>query len=151
MVRNMARATCPLCGADNPIVRVYLGMQHPRPNLIALSCKECGETSSQVRTLGEYITFSVVYSIIALVLVIIGMNVLEESLDLGWIATIAGIVPFTFLPAWWASRQADALAEIAPAKDIPVGAKMVNLSLAIALIAGIIGGGLLVYLVYIVE
>lgn len=147
----MTRATCARCGARNSIIRVYLGMQHPRPNLIALSCKECGETSSQMRTIGEYTTFSVIYSIITLVLVVIGINVLGNAFDVGWIAAIAGILPFTVLPAWWSTRQADALAKLAPCDDISITLKITYLLIAIALIAGIIGGGLLAYLVYVVE
>jgi len=151
MVQGMGRATCALCGARNSIIRVYLGMQHPRPNLIALSCKECGKTSSQMRTLGDYVGFAIIYSIITLLLVILGINVLGETLDTGWIATIAGILPFTVLPAWWSSRQADALAKLAPCEDISITSKITYLLITISLIAGIIGGGLLVYLVYVVD
>lgn len=149
MVAAMVRATCALCGASNSVMRVYLGMQHPRPNLLALSCKQCGKVSSQLRTLGDYLTFSVIYSAITLPLVILGMHLIGHVLETGWVATIAAVIPFTFLPAWWANRRADQYAQGIPREDISNGRKVLFLLVALGLIGGWIAGGLLIYLVYI--
>tara|TARA_R110002094_G_scaffold25005_22_gene37307 strand:- start:1514 stop:1957 length:444 start_codon:yes stop_codon:yes gene_type:complete len=144
----MATASCALCGASNTVMRVYIGMQHPRPNLLAISCTECGKVSSQLRTLPDYAAFAVIYSLISLGFVIAGMQVLGDSLDIGWIAAIAATIPFAFLPAWWAIRQAAQIAELAPQPDLTLGQKLGYLGIAILIIGGIIGGGLALFLIY---
>lgn len=148
IVLAMAKATCALCGARNGVMRVYIGMQHPKPNLIAISCTECGEVSSQLRTLTEYATFAVVYGLITLGLLIVGILAIDDALEVYWTATIAAILPFTFLPAWWATRQADALAAAAPQEDITFGQKIGYTTVALLIISGLLGSGLAVFLIY---
>ena len=126
-------------------------MQSFQPNLIGLACKQCGKVSSQLRTLGDYIAFSLIYSLITLLLVAVGMATLGEDLHLDWIATIAAILGFAFLPAWWSTRQASVLAAQAPQQDLTVGKKLGYLLVTIAVLATVLGGGLFAYLVWIVE
>lgn len=145
----MARATCALCGASNPIARVYLAIRDPGPNIISLSCKHCGETASQVRNRSEAVRFAAAYALTALPLAVVGLNVLEGTLDQAWTLVIAAILPFTVLPAWWANRQADSLAQSAPAKEITTRAKISCMLIMVAVIKIIFGTGLLLYLVYI--
>jgi len=143
----MSHATCVLCGASQPLLRVYIGMQSPRPNLIAISCTECGEVSSQLRTFGDYLLFGATYGAIAVLLIALGMFV-GPDVNVAWIALLAAVVPFLFLPAWWAARVRTRLADEAPAQDLTVGQKFVFLFVTITLIASMVGGGVFVYVVW---
>jgi len=145
----VARATCALCGASNPVARVYLAFWNPSPNIISLSCNQCGETASQVRNRSEAVRFAVAYALTALPLVVLGLNVLGSTLDRVWILAIAATLPFTVLPAWWATRQADSLAQLAPAQELTTRAKISYLLTVVAVIKIIFGTGLLLYFVYI--
>ncbi len=141
----MAHATCVLCGASNPLTRVYAAMGSPRPNLVPIACSACGKVSSQLRSLGEYLAFGAVYAAIATVLMITGIALFEERWDT-WIAVVAGAMPFAFLPGWWAARQAASLAARAPTEDLSVGQKLLYLLATLVEIAAILGGALLAYL-----
>jgi hypothetical protein len=141
----MSHATCARCGASQPLLRVYLGMQSPRPNLIAISCTECGEVSSQLRTLGDYLLFAVVYGLLAALFVVLGMFV-GPDVEVVWVAIVAGLVPFFFLPAWWASLVRERLAGEAPADDLTVAQKLLFLLVAATVIGAMVGGGVFAYL-----
>ncbi|MCK5942082.1 MAG: hypothetical protein KAI24_08950 [Planctomycetes bacterium] len=141
----MASATCVRCAARQPIGRIYAAITSSQPNILAIRCAQCGEVSSQLRTLGDYLTFAVVYGGIALLFVVLGMRV-GPDVDTAWIATIAAVLPYTFLPAWWGVRMGPRLAAIAPAEEIGAGERVLYLLVALTVIGAIIGAGLLGYL-----
>lgn len=143
----MSHATCALCGAEQPLVRVYIGMNHPRPNLLAISCTECGRVSSQMRTLGDYLLFSFVYGCLAALFVVLGMFV-GPDVEITWVALIGATVPFLFLPAWWATHVAQRLAADAPAEDLTIAQKLIYLLVAITVIGCMVAAGVFGYLMW---
>lgn len=145
---HAGHAVCVPCGVHNSLLRVYLAMKSPAPNLIALACKSCGGTAPQLRSPAEYVLFSTIYSGITLTLLIAALTVAGSGERIVWYATLSASVPFLFLPAWWALQNTPKLAAAAPAEDLTLSEKLVCLALSIAIIVTILGGGLFAFLLY---
>ena len=140
----MVHASCALCGASQPLLRVYVGMQHPRPNLLAISCTSCRKVSSQLRTPDDYVRFAIIYGCSTLLLLMIGVAAVD--LHIAWLSLLAATLPAAVLPGWWCARIAHRFEQDAPAQDLTLRQKLLYLSLAVAVIAVIVGVGLFGFL-----
>jgi hypothetical protein len=145
LLRCMPSAACALCGARQPLRRVYVGMQHPRPNLLAISCTSCKTVSSQLQSLDDYLRFAVIYGCSTLLLLALGVAALED-VHIAWLSLVAAALPAAVLPGWWCARIAHRFQTDAPSNDLTLRQKLLYLFSATSVIAVIVGVGLFAFL-----
>lgn len=120
----------------------------PRPRLDGGTTRDTAARAPRLRTLGDHLQFALLYAAIVLVLLVTGLAVAQDRSGIVWITAASALLPFTFLPGWWAEFRG---AELAARSDVPTRTERVcHALITLVAVSVLLGGGLLAALLYLV-